>query len=237
MTPAFLQDGASLPEVTRVPAPWSLRGHGWIVLLHLPRHSAARTAFVPGRLRGSLRAVLSALVCVEYTSAPCGAYREVLFIPGAMRFPDGRWHASISRILVSTWASVVNGRANWGIPKDRADFTIERGDASDCFRVSDAGRECCRVEFEPPRGPRLPLRTAGWPVRWTTLAQVHEGSAYYCRPHASGSLRRARLVRWAFDSERFPDLGDATALVSMRVEDFTMEFPVAQVAGTIDAGG
>ena len=229
MTPTFLQAAASLPEVARVPAPWALRGHGWIVLMRLPPHSGARTAFVPEPFRGSVRALLSALVCVEYTHAPCGTYREVLLVPGALRFPDGGWHASISRILVSTWASVVNGRANWGIPKDRADFTIERGADRDRFTASDAGRPCCDVEFETPRGPRLPLRTTWLPARWGTFAQVHEGHAFYYRPRARGSLRPARLLRWAFDAERFPDLADATVLLSMRVEDFTMEFPVAQV--------
>ena len=70
------------------------------------------------------------------------------------------------------------------------------------------------------------------PARWTTLAQVHDTNAYFYRPLARGSLRPARLLRWAFDAERFPDLVDATVLVAMRVEDFTMEFPVAQVLTT-----
>ena len=130
-----LQSAPTLPVVPRVPAPWALCGHAWIVLLHLPRRAPARTAFVPDALRGSLRAAVSALMCVEYTSAPCGAYREVLFVPGTLRFPDGRRHASISRILVSTWASVVNGRANWGIPKDRADFSIERGELTPTMKI------------------------------------------------------------------------------------------------------
>lgn len=227
--PLVLQGAASLPPVARVPAPWTLRGNAWIVLMRLPRHSPARTAFVPDVLRGSLRTVVSTLMCVEYTEAPCGAYREVLFIPGAMRFPDGKMHASISRILVSTWDSVVNGRANWGIPKDRADFTIERGVGRDRFCVSEAGRECCRVEFEPPRGPRLPLRTTWLPASWSTLAQLYDAKVFCCRPLARGSMRPARLSHWVFDAEKFPDLADATALASMRIEDFTMTFPVAQI--------
>ena len=142
------------PETPRVAAPWSLRGGGWIVLLRLPRRSAARTAYLPPSLQSSLRAAISALVCVEYVSAPCGAYRELLLVPGTMRFPDGRRHASISRILVSTWASVVNGRANWGIPKDRAEFDITRDADTERFRVADGDRELCRLDFEAPRGPR-----------------------------------------------------------------------------------
>ena len=226
----FLQSSEQLPETPRARAPWSLRGHGWIVLLRLPRTAPARTAFVPAALQASLRAAISALVCVEYVSAPCGTYRELLLIPGTMRFPDGRRYASISRILVSTWASVANGRTNWGIPKDRADtFEIERGAASERFRVADGGRELCRLDFEPPRGPRLPLRTAWVPASWGTLAQLHEQRAYYYRPVARGSLRPVRLAQTRYDGTLFPDLSEATVLAAFRVEDFTMEFPVARV--------
>lgn len=225
----MLQLSTELPSVPRVPAPWSLRGNAWIVLLHLPRDASARTAFVEPGLGRSIKAGVSALMCIEYTSAPCGAYREVLFIPGTMYFPDARWHASISRILVSTWDSVVNGRANWGIPKDRADFEIARGAASDRFAVASRARPVCSVEFEAPRGPRLPLTTTWLPVRWRTLAQVHEGRAFYYQPRARGSLRMARMLRWQCDPALFPDLAPATVLTSVRVDDFTLEFPVARV--------
>jgi hypothetical protein len=168
-------------------------------------------------------------MAVEYTSAPCGAYRELLFIPGTMRFDDGRRYASISRILVSTWASVVNGRANWGIPKDLAAFSIERGADRDVVAVGDGHRQCCRLEFEPPRGPRLPLSTRWLPPSWRTLAQVRDGRTYYYELRAQGSLRPARLVHWWFDPQHVPDLTSATVLATVRVEAFRMEFPVARV--------
>src|SRR5512144_2039994 len=109
----MFQRDEDLPELPATPAPWSLRGHGWIVLLHLPAHDEARSAFVPPELCRSVRAPFSVLACVDYDEAPCGPYREVLFIPGSMRFADGRRHFSISRIVVSTWGSVVSGRTNW----------------------------------------------------------------------------------------------------------------------------
>ena len=39
------------PDVARCPAPWSLRGHAWMVVLRLPVGDPARTAFVPADLR------------------------------------------------------------------------------------------------------------------------------------------------------------------------------------------
>jgi hypothetical protein len=223
-------------EVPLVPAPWSLRGHAWIVVLRLPREAGARHAWVPAGQRSTLVAPLSCLMFVDYAASPCGPYREILFVPGAMRFPDGRLHASISRILVSTWDSVVNGRRNWGIPKDRADFEIVRTAERDRLSVAQAGAEICRLEFEPPAGVRLPLSTSWLPERWLTLAQLHEGRAYYYRPEARGSLRTCRLLHWQFDPLRFPDLNLATVIASLRIEDFRMEFPVARVEGPSGGG-
>jgi hypothetical protein len=225
-----LQPSVSLPDVERVPAPWSLRGDGWIVLVRLPPRAAAATAFVPPELQPTVRSPLSALMCVDYLEAPCGPYRELLFIPGAMRFPDGRQHPSISRILVSTWASVANGRANWGIPKDRADFFFESSTGGDRIRVVDDGRESCRLEFAPPVGPRLPLATTWLPSRLTRLAQLHEGRVFYYQPRARGSMRFCRLRDWSFDARCFPDITDARVVACAKVDRFEMTFPPASVS-------
>lgn len=226
----MLQSSESLPAVERVPAPWSLRGDAWMVLMRLPRAAAAATAFVPPALRDTLHSPLSALICVEYLEAPCGPYRELLFIPGAMQFPDGRRHPSISRILVSTWASVVNGRANWGIPKDRADIFFESLPGGDRIRVMDDGRESCRIEFGPARGPRLPLTTSLLPSSLTRLAQWHEGRVFHYQPRARGSMRFCRLRHWQFDARHFPDLAGARVIACARVERFEMTFPPASVS-------
>jgi hypothetical protein len=224
----MLQPDESLPEVVRVPAPWSLRGHAWIVALRLPAGDAARTAFVPPDLRTTVKSVISVLICVVYDEAPCGPYRELLFIPGTMKFGDAR-HPSVSRILVSTWDSVVNGRRNWGIPKDRADFDWVRSEDGDHWRVTSDGRELCALEFTAPTGVRLPLRTAWVPRKLGTLAQRLDGRTYYDRPAATGDLRLCRLRQWRFDPQLFPDLSRATVLTALRIEGFRMVFPAARI--------
>jgi hypothetical protein len=224
----MLQPDESLPVVPRVPAPWSLRGHAWMVVMRLPADDPARTAFVPQALQPTLKAAFSVLMCVVYDEAPCGPYRELLFIPGTMNFGDARY-PSISRILVSTWDSVVNGRVNWGIPKDRADFDWVRADDLDRWRVTDAGRELCAIDFTAPTGMRLPLRSSWTPGRFGTLAQRLGGRTYYCRPQATGNMRLCRVRHWQFGAGLFPDLSHASVLTALRIEDFRMSFPVAQV--------
>jgi hypothetical protein len=224
----MLQANDSLPDVKRVPAPWTLRGHAWMVALRLPAGDPARTAFVPTALQSTVKAAFSVLVCVDYEVAPCGPYRELLFIPGTMKIGSARL-PSISRILVSTWDSVVNGRSNWGIPKDRADFDWTHDEDGDRWRVTSAGHEVCSLEFTAATGVRLPLRTAWVPRKLGTLAQRFDGRTYFCRPEASGTLRLCRVRQWRFDPALFPDLGHATVLSAARIEGFQMVFPLARV--------
>jgi hypothetical protein len=230
-TRTCLQADRELPQVERVPAHWMLEGHAWVVVLRWLRGASTtmRTEFVPDSLAGSLSGPLGFLACVDYERAPCGPYRELLLIPGLMVFADQRRHFSISRILVSTWESVVNGRANWGIPKDHADIRIEHG-TTDRIVVRDGAEQICALQFTPARGPRLPLHTALIPPRYTRLAQLHAGRTYYFQPSAQGAIRACRLLDWQFHPELFPDLRGTRVLLSLRLERFAMTFPVARTA-------
>jgi hypothetical protein len=229
----MFQPDESLPDVPLHPAPWDLQGRGWIVALKLPASSPARDAFLPPELAGQGRALASLLMFVDYGSTPCGPYRELLFIPGAFPFGDGRRHFTISRILVSTWESVANGRRNWGIPKDRADFKVHYGTAAaatDRVSVISEGRQLCALELRALRGvPRLPVPGALVPQRLRTLAQRYRGKDYYYAPRAHGWVRPGRLLDWHFDAELFPDLSGAAVIAVLRVEDFRMTFPVARI--------
>lgn len=229
----MLQPDESLPRVPLCPAPWDLRGAGWIVALKLPTHHPAHDAFLPRELVGRRRSLASCLMYVDYAESGCGPYRELLFMPGAFPFDDGRSHLTISRILVSTWDSVVNGRANWGIPKDRADFEVERGGVQareERVRVTSQGREVCELRFATLRfAPPLPVHGALVPASLRTLAQRLRGQTYYYAPQARGRIRPGRLLSWRFDAELFPDLTAAAVVAALQVESFRMTFPVARV--------
>lgn len=230
----MLQPDETLPNVPLKPAPWDLRGSGWIVALKLPAHDPAHDAFLPRELVGRGRSLASYLMYVDYAESGCGPYRELLFIPGAFPFDDGRRHLSISRILVSTWDSVVNGRANWGIPKDRADFEVEqcgvRG-REERVRITSEGREVCELRFDTLRfAPPLPVHGGLLPASLRTLAQRFRGRSFYYAPAARGWVRPGRLLSWRFDPALFPDLAGAAVVAAVRVESFRLTFPVARIA-------
>jgi hypothetical protein len=230
----MLQPDTSLPDVPEHPAPWDLDGRGWIFALKLARGAPALDAFLPPEFAGQGRSLASYLMYVDYSAAPCGPYRELLFIPGAFRFGDGRRHLTISRIVVSTWDSVVNGRNNWGIPKDRADFDVAQGEgpwSPEQVKVSCQGRVMCEFTARPLRlAPRLPVPGALLPQGLRTLAQRFRGRDYYYAPSASGWIRPGKLLDWRFDASLFPDLADASVVAALQVLAFRMRFPVARVA-------
>ncbi len=226
----MLQPDSILPEVPLRPAPWDLRGSGWIVALKLAATDSAREAFLPPELAGRGRSLASYLMFVDYAESGCGPYQELLFIPGAFPFGDGRRHLTISRIVVSTWDSVVNGRNNWGIPKDRADFEVRQDAREEIVRVTSDGRELCELRLAPLRfAPPLPVHGALLPASLRTLAQRFRGRTYYYAPEARGRVRPGRLLSWRFDPVLFPDLAGAAVLAAVKVESFRLTFPAARV--------
>ena len=230
----MFQPNDRIPRAPLEPAPWELQGSAWIVALRLPAGSAARDAFMPAALAGQGRGPVSLLMYVDYATSGCGPYQELLFIPGTFPFEDGRRHFTISRIVVSTWSSVVDGRANWGIPKDRAEFDVQPNpdDPREArIRVlADDGREMCALRLaESSFAPRLPVPGALVPETLRTLAQRFDGRTYYYAPASSGWLRPGRLLEWRFDPDLFPDLRAANVLATFRILSFRMRFPVARV--------
>lgn len=219
-----------LPSVPLHPAPWQLQGQGWVVALRLPADAPARSAFLPEPGDEIPRGALSLLMFVDYAQSDCGPYHELLFIPGAQRFADGRRHLTISRILVSTWDSVVNGRNNWGIPKDRADFAVDYGaDGTDRIRVSSEGRIMADLTLRSRWPFSLPVHGGILPVAMRTLAQRLDGRTFLYAPSSRGWIRPGKLLASRFDDTLFPDLSTAQVVAAVKIPTFRMTFPVATV--------
>jgi hypothetical protein len=226
-TPAYLLDSReSLPEVPRAPAPWTLYGSAWITVARLP--DAEIRNHVPPALRDVAFRGPSVVMFVDYRDSPAGPYRELLFIPG--RFTDRGHNAwSVTRIWVSTWNSVVNGRRNWGIPKDLAEFVRDKRDGQERITVIRDRSTVARLDFAAG-GPAFPVGTGFVPAMLRRLVQYHEGQRYSLALQATARVRAARLLAAEGGKGLFPDLGAARVLASARVSRFTMTFPEADVS-------
>ena len=212
------------------PAPWELRASGYIFVLRSARGQLGADNFTPQSLRAARTGPFAYAMFLDYTHAPVGPYRELLFIPGAFRYPD-RTCFTITKIYVSSEASVVNGRRNWGIPKELAQFEVEYGVGGE--RVD---RVCMSVDGRPAAELTLrhhaigvPLIAGLVPARLRTLRQTLDGRQFTLAPTARGSLRAARVLQARIDGERFPAFTPEDVLVAVKLPRVLWSFPVAQV--------
>lgn len=218
-------------DAAEAPAPWSLTGRGYLALLRPPPADDPASALPPDAPAGARPGGPALLMYVDYETSGVGPYRELLYIPG--RFgDDGERRWSITRIVVSTTASVVAGRQNWGIPKSLADFDVRRAaDGAERVRVRQDGRTLAELRFSAP-GLRLPADGALLPDAWRRLVQYRDGRRYRFTPRARGPLYWTRLLELRTDGKHFPELGTERVLAAAAADDFRLEFPVAEVSAT-----
>jgi hypothetical protein len=217
-----------LPQVPSYPAPWLLRGSGYVIAVRMSEDVLQQQSFVPPSLAGKEHGRTAAVMLFNYESSNCGPYRELLIAPAVFDFPQGHF-ASITRIYVSSYESVVNGRKNWGIPKDYAEFAVSRGDDQvEQVALSRAGHVFAEFQLKA-WGPRLPAYGNLLPASLRTLVQHWRGKSYSLTLQAKGSMRMAKLLDWRFDPAYFPDLSRCRVLTAMYLPSFEMTFPVAGV--------
>ena len=209
--------------------PWSLTGDGFIWLFKFSRTFVEQNGFLAEWQRGALKHTLGAMMLVDYRETPVGPYRELLFIPGTFEFGRLRLF-SISKIYVSTQASVHNGIENWGIPKELADFTREsQADGSDVMTASVNGQAFFSSKLAP-FGPRLPVTSSLLPVP-LRIGQQLRGDLLITQPSASGTARLCRAHDLRIDARLFPDVSQMQPLAVIAVNDFRMTFPEPDRAG------
>ncbi|GAA5887376.1 hypothetical protein JCM5296_007117 [Sporobolomyces johnsonii] len=130
------------PGVPACPAPWNCDGEGWIFPIYtplsktpIPLPKGCYSDFEAGtkfdqteRFHGGVGMVM----IIRYNSTDVGPYDEMMYIPGLFSKEEAptKYELAVTRIYVSSDASVANGRANWGIPKHRADFSFTRVSSS-----------------------------------------------------------------------------------------------------------
>lgn len=210
-------------ETHLAPPPWKLRGDGLILLYNFSANFVrSQGAVTPsmGRWLGGLGAVILA----DYADSAVGPYRELLFVPGRFELAGKKAH-SISKIYVSSAASVANGRANWGIPKEQADFhRSDDGDAQS-WRVSLGERDLFRVTYTPGR---VAFRAWTWPF-FAPLIQHLDGQTFVTRISAHGVLKLAQVQDLQVDPAYFPGVAGIQPMGVLRASRFTLTFPKPRI--------
>jgi hypothetical protein len=208
-------------------APWVLMGRGYIILIKLSPKFVIDKGFVPETLSGFFTGGLGTIMYMDYIFSDVGPYKELLFIPGKFSF-DGINRFSITKIYVSTMASVINGQNNWGIPKELADFEVINDGSIDRIRISKDNRLCAELCFRSYPFS-IPVTTSIVPSRLHTLVQLHGGKKYITTPEARGAISFARLTGATIDESLFPDFTQGRIFCAAMVPRFLMVFPKATI--------
>ena len=209
----------SARQFAPAPPPWTLHGEGIMLLYRFKKSWVESKSNLPDQLQGQFKGGFGYVMLVDYSSSPVGPYQELLFIPG--QFGEKKFQ-SITRILVSSEASTDQGRKNWGIPKETASFRWEKESGKDRIRVELEGKTILDTEISHGGIP-LPISTALLPLR---LKQTLDKKTYLTLPKGRGWGKLARVQRMEVDTELFPDLNGIHPLVALKVNPFTIDFPI-----------
>jgi Acetoacetate decarboxylase (ADC) len=203
---------------TPIPAPWTLRGEGIILLFRFKKSWVDQAANLPEYLQQKFRGGFGYVMLVDYQESPVGPYKELLFIPG--KFGEEKLQ-SITTIFVDSEASTLNGRANWAIPKQTADFHWQKEKGLDRVDVTLNGKPVFQASIRSG-GISFPMSTGLLPIR---LRQELEDQVLFTQPEGKGWGKLARIQEVEVDPQLFPDIRGIKPLLALKVSPFTLTFP------------
>jgi hypothetical protein len=208
------------PDVKIVPAPWSLTGSAYVMFYKFSKRFVEEQGFLAHYQKDRFLGYVGTVMLVDYKTSGVGPYQELLFIPGMFTF-DWKKVFSISKIYVSSRDSVYNGIQNWGIPKEYADFDWKQNsDGTEHISVKIGGKEFFKTEFS--KGfISFPLSTSILPL---TIVQKLNKDLFITNPTAKGKAIFSKLKSVEVNKNLFPDISNASPLLTMKVENFEMAF-------------
>lgn len=207
------------------PAPWDLEGNGYMFLYRFSKIGNNTRYFRSDFSGEENHSGFGTVMLVDYQNSTAGPYQELLFIPGKFRFRNKKYY-SITKIYVSTLESVVNGRENWGIPKEQADFKfIDLEGRRQKITVSKDGNTI--FEMTVKNYPlSFPVSTRFVPL---PLLQKMNDKFLLTRFNGRGKGKPARIEKLEINPDFFPQIRNAKPIASIKVENFHIQFPVAQI--------
>jgi hypothetical protein len=201
--------------------PWKLKGEGIILGYNFKEVWVEENGFLKEELKGKFNGGLGYIMLVRYTQSPVGPYNEILFIPGKFN-PSGRH--TITKIYVDSESSTQNGRYKWGIPKNTVPIIWQKNINSDIIGVGSEEDPIlhCKVSYG---GIPFPVTTKFLPIK---LHQELEGKTFLTSPKGHGWGKLAKIESMKVNSDYFPNISKLKPIICIKVNPFTMEFPLAE---------
>lgn len=208
------------------PAPWNLSGKGFIIIYKFSDNNLRNFSNYLNPGPGfEFKGGLGCIMLVDYKTSNVGPYKEILFIPGKFAV-NGEKKYSITKIYVSENDSVINGRKNWAIPKEIADFNFEQPDKSITnIKIAHDSKLFLDAKIKE-FGLRFPVSTALLPF---PLCQYQDEMLYYTKFTGVGQGRLASVDFSHIDNDLFPDVTNIKPLIAISVDNFKITFPEAKI--------
>lgn len=203
-------------------APWTLTGRGFILLYRFPEEFVRESGFLPDEWKVMRWSGRGYVMLVDYQDSPVGPYHELLFIPGKTRIGGERLN-TISKIYVDSLDSMNNGRNNWGIPKELADFSWSEEGCEQTIRVGGYD-PFFEITIEPG-SIHFPVHTRFMPIH---LYQELDNKKFQVSPVGKGSGHFSLIKGLKVDPQFFPDLDLLEPSIVLYINPFTMTFPIAK---------
>ncbi|KAI0741563.1 hypothetical protein C8Q80DRAFT_1111000 [Daedaleopsis nitida] len=135
-------------EIRTTPAPWNVKAEAWWFITslgHKPQPGESLPiSYFPAQetqlyqtsvAQGSFRGGRGSITLLRYIDSPIGPFDELAISPGEFTNPFESESHRVTRAYVSSLAAVVNGRSNWGLPRELAQFiftpSLDRPDATE----------------------------------------------------------------------------------------------------------
>lgn len=204
-------------DILIAPAPWSLTGRGFMYFFWGRRRIDPYSGLEVSGIGG--------MIIAQYDQSPVGPYNELLYIPGRQKLAD-RSGFFISKIYVDSMASVKNGRANWGIPKEYADIAIENLDEKQVsIKASQENKNLFSAVMKS-KGPSFPISTSLIPI---PLIQSLDDKQFYTKFKGSGTAKWSNIAIEKCDSSFFEDISKHRSLGGLSVNPFNLTFPLTTI--------
>lgn len=215
------------------PAPWALSGTGAIMFFPAGRKYALENGFIPQQEKKDFVGITGAMMLVNYETADCGPYKEILYMPGLF-WQKGGLRLKITKIYVSSPESVQWGIKNWSIPKEYAD--IKWDENADELGISAAiKKKNFFSAIISKKSLKFPVSTALIPFSLlqspVVAHNLKEGEMLRTRFSGNGTASFGSIEHWQTDEAMFPDIEQASfgPVISMCINPFNIRFPIAEI--------